>query len=206
MQRIKAVAAPCPCLRVAVFEVPSPLPGELSTQFFHSFPIQHSLDAFSELGMGGVARKQNFSTLPELGQAEIVPWKPNKASKPGWAHLATKDAGAGSSPGSQGEFRGLWSVPCASATCQRDGVAALLRWQQLINFPDFCGAPAAGPKRRRKFVIQSETAVKWRSWEGRSLCHRVSSFPSAASEADPADCRQCWAGLCSETRVPAALK
>lgn len=57
---------------------------------------------------GRSSEEANFSTLPELGQAEIVPWKPYKASEPALAGLTLPwDAGEGSSPRSQGEFQGL---------------------------------------------------------------------------------------------------
>lgn len=36
---------------------------------------------------GRSSKEANFSTLPELGQAEIVPWKPYKASVPALAGL-----------------------------------------------------------------------------------------------------------------------
>lgn len=36
---------------------------------------------------GRSSEEANFSTLPELGQAEIEPWKPYKASEPALAGL-----------------------------------------------------------------------------------------------------------------------
>lgn len=44
---------------------------------------------------GRSSEEANFSTLPELGQAETVPWKPYKAGEPARAHLATRMLGQG---------------------------------------------------------------------------------------------------------------
>lgn len=180
MQRIKAVIPTFLCTPPCVWAPPAFEVTQRCCQkpCLHLFqgaeilpipflPIQHFTRCFFTAQHGRSSKGSKFfSTLPELGQAEIVPWKPYKASKansgfgltlpPGW--MLGKE---GSSPRSQGETSRPFEVlPCASATCQRD---ALIRWQQLINSLDFfffCGAPTPGPKRRRKFVIQSETAVK----------------------------------------------
>lgn len=178
MQRIKAVIPTFLCTPPCVWAPPAfevtqrccqnrGFTSSRELKFFPSlsFPSRISLDAFSQPNMGGVVKEANFfPPCLSLGKRKLCLGSHIRPASQLWlwAHLATRmDAEEGSSPRSQGETSRPFEVlPCASATCQRD---ALIRWQQLINSLDFFffrGAPTPGPKRRRKFVIQSETAVK----------------------------------------------
>jgi len=128
-----------------------PLQGaELRADVSSSIPFRSRIQWMLFRAQHGRSSKEaKFSTLPELGQAEIVPWKPYKASQS--ALLGSPfhwEAGEGSSPCSQGErevCRSFEVVPDASDTCRRCGVAGLIRSQQLINSLT-CGALARCPK------------------------------------------------------------
>lgn len=62
---------------------------------------------------GRSSEEANFSTLPELGQAEMVPWKPNKAGEEAQAgaHLSTRMLGKGAALAARESFRAFEVLP-----------------------------------------------------------------------------------------------
>lgn len=86
---------------------------------------------------GRSSKEANFSTLPELGQAEIVPWKPYKASQFScWAHLSTGGLGKGAALAHRESVRSAGPLKLFPVRLTLAGgvvLAGLIRSRRLIN-------------------------------------------------------------------------